>query len=125
KDGTAFTLAIGEVTESANVSAANTTSGAFPTWVSANYNSGCSGFSTGGASAMRLTDANFYINRWKSPTAGAMSDASFGSQHAGGAHFCMCDGTVRFINQNIDATNVYKPLGARRDGLNIGEFYVL
>lgn len=43
----------------------------------------------------------------------------FKSRHKGGAHFLMMDGTVRFLNQNIDYAT-YRFLGARNDGQAIG-----
>lgn len=45
----------------------------------------------------------------------------FRSAHAGGAHFLMMDGTVRFINQNLEHT-AYQRLGGRRDGKQVGNF---
>ncbi len=39
----------------------------------------------------------------------------FKSKHAGGAHFVMVDGAVRFVNQTIDYV-MYQRLGDRRDG---------
>lgn len=122
RDGTANTLMIGEVTESAIVRSAQTNTGAFPLWVSANNNGGCSGWS-GGAGGLRLADETYYINR-KPAVLGTSdpSDASFGSQHAGGAHFLMCDGTVRLISQNIDALRVYRALAGRDDKISVGNF---
>ena len=38
-----------------------------------------------------------------------------GSDHAGGAHFGIADGSVRFISENID-TNLFDKLGAMNDG---------
>jgi prepilin-type N-terminal cleavage/methylation domain-containing protein len=40
---------------------------------------------------------------------------SFGSIHPGGTNISVCDGSVRTINYNIDAT-VHKRLGSRADG---------
>lgn len=49
------------------------------------------------------------------------TSANFGSQHVGGCHFVLCDGSVRFISQNIDMTT-YRNLGNRADGQVLGEF---
>ena len=126
RDGTSNTLMIGEVTESALVQTARINNGAFPLWVSANNDGGCSGWS-GGAGGLRMADETYYINRKATPPiTTAMpsdpSDASFGSQHAGGAHFLMCDGTVRLISQNIDALGVYRALAGRNDKISVGNF---
>ncbi len=45
----------------------------------------------------------------------------FKSVHTGGANFTMCDGSVRFISQNLDYVT-YQRLGDRRDGQVVGEF---
>jgi prepilin-type processing-associated H-X9-DG protein len=46
----------------------------------------------------------------------------FKSKHTGGAHFALCDGSVRFISQNIDI-NLYQRLGAKSDGQVISGDY--
>lgn len=43
------------------------------------------------------------------------------SLHTGGVHALMCDGTVRFINQNLDGAIMAK-LTAQADGQTIGDF---
>ena len=43
------------------------------------------------------------------------------SEHTGGAHGLMADGSVRFLNQNISATT-YDNLRSIRDGRVVGEF---
>ncbi len=45
----------------------------------------------------------------------------FKSKHVGGAHFLLCDGSTRFISQNIDHPT-YQKVGARADGQVIGEY---
>ena len=44
----------------------------------------------------------------------------FGSAHAAGCHFVLCDGAVRLIQYSIDA-EVHRRLGNRRDGLPVPE----
>lgn len=48
-------------------------------------------------------------------------EMGFKSPHVGGAHFVLCDGSVRFISENIDY-GTYQALGDRRDGQVVGEF---
>ena len=43
------------------------------------------------------------------------------SQHPGGANFCLCDGSVRFLDETIDHP-VYQALGDRHDGVVLGEY---
>jgi prepilin-type N-terminal cleavage/methylation domain-containing protein/prepilin-type processing-associated H-X9-DG protein len=45
----------------------------------------------------------------------------FKSRHVGGAQFALCDGSVRFLSENIDY-RTYQRLGDRRDGEVVGEF---
>jgi prepilin-type N-terminal cleavage/methylation domain-containing protein/prepilin-type processing-associated H-X9-DG protein len=45
----------------------------------------------------------------------------FKSRHVGGAHFLLCDGSVRFISENIDYLT-YQRVGDRRDGAVVGDF---
>jgi hypothetical protein len=122
KDGTANTLLVGEVTESLNVNPSSTGNGGYPTFVSAQNNGGCNGLSAGGNSALRMADDVFQINMHRATPMIAESNGAFGSQHAGGAHFLMCDGTVRFLNQNIDGVRIYANLAHRSDRIPVAGF---
>jgi len=46
---------------------------------------------------------------------------SFYSQHVGGAHFGLCDGSVKFVSDNIDL-GLYRSLATIGGGETIGEF---
>jgi prepilin-type N-terminal cleavage/methylation domain-containing protein len=43
------------------------------------------------------------------------------SAHTGGVHALLCDGTVRFVNENVDLTTM-KRACTRNDGATLGEF---
>lgn len=43
------------------------------------------------------------------------NDASFGSQHPGGAHFANADGSVHFVSESIDL-GAYKSMASRAGG---------
>ena len=63
--------------------------------------------------------------RVTNPACTAMSNWNyswgFKSTHVGGVHFLLTDGTVRFVNENIDY-NTYQRLGGKSEGLTIGEY---
>jgi len=109
-DGTSNTIAIGEVSESENVTRTSNTDGNFPTWAGGNDNGGCNGWRTGG-NTTRLASRDFYINR----RTGVESNACFGSMHVGGAQFLFADGTVRFLSENVSVT-LYENMAGRNEG---------
>lgn len=60
---------------------------------------------------------NCHIPDWGNHNA----SQGFKSPHKGGAHFVLCDGSVRFVNQNVSYPT-YQQLGSRRDGKAMAEF---
>jgi len=52
---------------------------------------------------------------------GNRAAASYSSSHAGGANFLLADGSVRFLNENLDG-NTLLDLGNRSDGSVLGQF---
>ena len=54
---------------------------------------------------------------------GTMSNyASPRSRHPGGVHVLLCDGSVRFVSDNVDLLSVWRPLATIANGEIIGEF---
>ena len=48
-----------------------------------------------------------------------LMNTCFGSMHSGGAQFCFGDGSVRFLNENMNLA-IYRTLGSINDGLPVG-----
>lgn len=71
----------------------------------------CCGWSTPTWQQAGVTPTPGRLGEWGSP----------GSMHTGGCHVAMGDGSVRFINENIDTTTRIR-LGTVADGQPIGEF---
>ncbi len=60
--------------------------------------------------------------RFNAPTTnGRLMELTAGSYHTGGAHIGLCDGSARFLSENI-AFGIYVNLSARNDGEVVGEF---
>jgi len=106
-DGTSRTIAVGEVTESQDVSSANGNAN-FPIWPGGSDEGGCDATKIG--SWGRIVDTTFFLNR----RTGWESNLSFGSQHPGGAQFTLADGATVFLSEDID-TELYRRLGSRND----------
>ena len=116
KDGSAFTVAVGEVGESTNVNDAVTDTGYFPTWPGGNDNGaacqyGSAGRYFGGITIGATPPVTHTINlRITDPN----SDLSFGSAHPGGCLVVMAGGNVHFIPETTDK-GVQFLLGHRKD----------
>jgi prepilin-type N-terminal cleavage/methylation domain-containing protein len=52
---------------------------------------------------------------------GVLMEMSFGSYHVGGAFFCMADGSVQFLTENMDMT-IYQALGSIKNREPIGSY---
>jgi prepilin-type N-terminal cleavage/methylation domain-containing protein/prepilin-type processing-associated H-X9-DG protein len=120
-DGLSNTFAIGECTLTPGMltsgsTSVNTGSGIFPIWPGGNNNGSCNGLQGAGA-VVRFADTAPYNLNAKAGTAGTLSptDMTFGSMHTGGANFLLGDGSVRFVNDGVDA-QVYKAYGSRNGG---------
>ena len=45
-----------------------------------------------------------------------LTNISLGSNHPGGTHVTMCDGSTHFLSEDIDLEGVYRPLASRASG---------
>lgn len=66
------------------------------------------------------TGAGFFKRDRAGPSDGPQNDG-FWSEHPGGAHFVLADGTVRFVSYAIDNA-MYQGLSTRAEGEVIGEY---
>jgi hypothetical protein len=63
------------------------------------------------------------VRRWtaeppRQDGSGGIDYEWFGSAHASGCHFALCDGSVQFLGYDIDP-QAHRRLGNRRDGQNV------
>ncbi|MFO1002070.1 MAG: DUF1559 domain-containing protein [Planctomycetaceae bacterium] len=96
-DGTSNTLAIGERSNHLPSGQAND----YRSWVRGN---------NGGSGTTK--NVTYPINSTYYNGSNNFNDISFGSAHTGGAQFAFCDGTVKFISENIDM-GLYRALASR------------
>ena len=60
-----------------------------------------------------VNGGDFFIN--------ALAFQSPSSRHPGGAHFAICDGSTRFLNEKM-STQIFEAMGTRRGREPVGEF---
>lgn len=135
-DGTSNTFLIGEIIHYGASAGSNNSF----TWDGKMYASHRWDGSHGTARAT-LAMARMTVRKLNPPDSEAtvVRREAFGSKHEGGAQFAMCDGSVRFISENINHTGVfwdrsvsagqlyaqfgtYQQLSGRADGQVVGEF---
>jgi prepilin-type processing-associated H-X9-DG protein len=109
KDGTSNVIMVGERVNPPNESVGSIGHG---TWV------GVPDCSTATGLAMALGDTSIQLNSGKRLNA---QTTGFGSQHVGGAHFLMGDGSVRFFSNTI-SIGLYRDLSTIDDGREVADF---
>ncbi len=81
----------------------------------ATYRSWVRGFAWNNDSDCSKNVANA-MNVQKYTTTGTYNNTSMGSNHTGGCNVVMGDGSVRFLNSNVDLNTVLLPLASRNGG---------
>lgn len=82
------------------------------------WTQGANNTASGGNASYASKNVTYPISRYSGWVSGnatrLFNDARFSSQHVGGAHFLMGDGTVRFVSENIDFAT-YQATASRGD----------
>lgn len=130
-DGTSNTLAVGEI----NFDIHGWARGSLDMGGSGGGGGGGSGGGSGGGGAAHGW-ARGVLRWWKASAGcaqpglnppqtncggGAERRFQFSSPHEGGVHFALCDGSARFVSENINA-DLLRALMTRRGGEVVGEF---
>ncbi|MDR1959262.1 MAG: DUF1559 domain-containing protein [Planctomycetaceae bacterium] len=120
-DGLSNTLMIGESSYVPGGNTATSSLGCYPTWIGGQYNDEQIRITGETASVINL--GPYKKTWWVDNGAGknAVNNDNAYSEHPGGANFGLCDGSVRFLSENI-SQSTYNRLHGRNDGKPLGSF---
>jgi prepilin-type N-terminal cleavage/methylation domain-containing protein/prepilin-type processing-associated H-X9-DG protein len=103
-DGTSNTLMLGEISWVNQVTGTR-----YRSWVR-----GCD-------TAPVCAGSRNVVNAINSPSIATFNDIAFGSMHPGGANFALADGSVRFLQENINL-GTYRALASRDGSETLGDY---
>ena len=105
-DGTTNTLMLAELSRN------------IPSGVTSHYRTWIRGNNGGSGATKNVTNP---INSTFYNGSNNFNDISFGSNHTGGCHFTLGDGSVRFVSENIDLS-LYKALASRKSSEVVSDY---
>jgi len=120
-DGTSNTFLIGEASWDFGESVAGWYAGAAfweerePEYLQWSMSAEGTGFWIYNAAQIRYRIKEAAFEPELAPVVAPRSDLSFGSQHPGGCHFAMADGSAKFVNEDTELS-VLQRLASRHDG---------